>query len=116
MRILVQLFFTIVIFSSLPAWAWSPPGHRVVAAIAYRELSAADKSAATNLLAHHPNFHWWVTDYKSNHITFDFGTYAFMRASSWADDIRNSGSAYDHYNWHFVDFPLRPPNFPNDPR
>ena len=116
MRNLVPLFFILAVLFPAPAWAWSPPGHRVVAAIAYRDLSAADKSAVTNLLSHHPNYHWWVTDYTNNHITFDFGTYAFMRASTWADDIRNSGSAYDHYNWHFVDFPLRPPSFPDDPR
>ena len=30
---------------------------------------------------------------------FDFGRYAFMRASTWPDDIRKTGSPYDHPPW-----------------
>ena len=39
----------------------------------------------------------------------------FMRASTWPDEIRRRGNPYDHPNWHFVDYPLEPPTFPDKP-
>ena len=38
-----------------------------------------------------------------------------MRSSTWPDEIRRSGSPYDHPDWHFIDYPLRPPAFPLEP-
>jgi hypothetical protein len=38
-----------------------------------------------------------------------------MRSSTWPDEIRRSGNQYDYPNWHFIDYPLRPPAFPLEP-
>lgn len=47
---------------------------------------------------------------------FDLDTYIFMRASTWPDEIRRRGNPYDHPQWHYVDYPLEPPAFPDKPR
>jgi hypothetical protein len=38
-----------------------------------------------------------------------------MRSSTWPDEIRRAGNKYDHPNWHFIDYPLRPPGFAFEP-
>jgi hypothetical protein len=38
-----------------------------------------------------------------------------MRSSTWPDEIRRSGNKYDHPNWHFIDYPIRPPAFALEP-
>ena len=55
-----------------------------------------------------------MSDYHPN-ANFDLPAYVFMRSSSWPDEIRRSGSLYDHPNWHFIDYPLRPPDFALEP-
>lgn len=46
---------------------------------------------------------------------FDLDMYVFMRASTWADEIRRRDNPYDHPHWHFVDYPLKPKAFPVEP-
>jgi hypothetical protein len=38
-----------------------------------------------------------------------------MRASTWPDEIHHRGNPYDHPDWLFVDYPLKPPLFPVEP-
>ena len=116
--ILLVSILTCFLFTPARTLAWGPVGHRVVAAIAFQALSDADKATVTNLFRYHSKYPAWVAGYAwdvpSHEV--DFGTYLFMRASTWADEIKGSGSPYDHYDWHFADYPLRPPSFPDDPR
>ena len=107
----------LVIFIAFPfhtARAWSGAGHEVIAAEAFRELSPVMKAQAFDTLKSHPDFPKWE---KAYHPTpnLDLATYVFIRSSMWPDEIRRSGSQYDHPNWHFVDYPLRPPNFAFEP-
>ena len=96
------------------AMAWSSPGHLLIAAEAFRQLSPEMKAQAYEVLKAHPDYAKWVRAYHPN-PNFDLATYVFMRSSTWPDEIRRSGSPYDHPNWHFVDYPLRPPAFPLEP-
>ena len=93
------------------AMAWSGPGHVVIAAEAFRELSPELKAQVFDALKAHPDFAKWQKAYHPN-PNFDLAAYVFMRSSTWPDEIRRSGSQYDHPNWHFIDYPLRPPAFP----
>jgi hypothetical protein len=45
----------------------------------------------------------------------DLETFIFMQSSTWPDQIRGSGSPYDHPQWHYIDYPLEPPAFPDKP-
>jgi hypothetical protein len=96
------------------ALAWGGAGHQVIAAEAYRGLSPELKREAFAVLSAHPDFAKWTNSYHPN-ANFDLAAYVFMRSSTWPDEIRRSGSRFDHPNWHFIDYPLRPPAFAFEP-
>lgn len=85
-----------------------------IAAIAYRDLSSNLKANVTEALKHHPEYEKWAQSYQTN-SPFDLPAYVFMRASTWPDEIKRHGNQYDHPQWHYVNLPLIPPNFPNQP-
>lgn len=99
-----------LVFLTSNAWAWDGAGHMVIAAEAYQNLSPELKAQAFDVLKAHPDFAKWTNAYHPN-PNFDLAAYVFMRSSTWPDEIRRSGNAYDHPNWHFIDYPLRPPSF-----
>jgi hypothetical protein len=68
------------------------------------------KAQVFSVLKAHPDYAQWAKDYHPN-PAFDLPAYVFMRSSTWPDEIRRSGNKYDHPNWHFIDYPLRPPDF-----
>jgi len=92
------------------SFAWGGAGHQLIAAEAYRQLSPELKAEAFAVLQAHPDFANWTNSYHPN-ANFDLPAFVFMRASTWPDEIRRSGNLYDHPNWHFIDYPLRPPGF-----
>ena len=96
------------------AMAWGSAGHQVIAAGAYHELSPQSQAQVFDVLQAHPEFSKWTNAYHPN-ASFDLPAYVFMRSSTWPDEIRGKGGQYDHPNWHFVDYPLRPPGFPMEP-
>jgi hypothetical protein len=100
------------------AGAWNEAGHHIVAAMAYEELPDAVKSKAAALLKEHPDFKKWKKDFPGNVPGLDLDKYVFLRASVWPDVIRHSSlpESIRHPNWHFVDYPLLPPDFPAKPR
>jgi hypothetical protein len=97
----------------LPRWAfaWGSAGHELIAAEAYRELSPELKAEVAAVLQAHPAYAQWKAAYHSNAV-LDVYAYVFIRSSTWPDEIRRSGSPYDHPEWHFIDYPLHPPDFP----
>jgi hypothetical protein len=95
-------------------FAWDGAGHMVIAAEAFRQLSPELKAQAIEVLKAHPDYAKWVKAYYPN-PTIDLAEYAFMRSSTWPDEIRGTGNEYDHPEWHFIDYPLRPPSFPFEP-
>ena len=66
------------------------------------------------MLKAHPDFAKWTNAHHPN-ANFDLAAYVFMRSSTWPDEIRRTDSPYDHPNWHFIDYPLRPPAFAFEP-
>ena len=91
-------------------FAWDGAGHMLIAAEAFRQLSPELQAQAVEVLKAHPDYDKWVKSYHPN-PTISQAAYVFMRASMWPDEIRGSGSPYDHPEWHFIDYPLRPPDF-----
>jgi hypothetical protein len=95
-------------------FAWGAAGHQLIAAEAYRELSPQLKAQAIEVLKAHPDYQKWSNAYHPN-ANFNQFAYVFIRCSTWPDEIRRTGNQYDHPNWHFIDYPLRPPGFPLSP-
>jgi hypothetical protein len=100
-----------ILVSGTSASAWSGAGHQVIAAAAWRELPAETKAKVTELLKAHPDYGKWERSFASDSASLDLPMFIFMRASTWADEIRRRGNAYDHPHWHYVDYPLKPPSF-----
>jgi hypothetical protein len=101
-----------VLLSCLTAMGWSGAGHQVIAAEAYRELPGGVQKKVVHLLERHPQYARWKESLDSAVGGPDLGMQVFMRASTWADDIRRSQSDYNHPRWHFIDYPLKPSGFP----
>jgi hypothetical protein len=101
------------------ARAWNPNGHRVVAAAAYPQLQPPVRQKVAALLALHPQYRRWIEGLAKEERELA----AFMRASNWADDIREMPGfpeAQKHKDWHYINIPFspdgtrtRPPPVPN---
>jgi S1/P1 Nuclease len=111
---IARLFAVILIALSISdACAWSGPGHMTVAAIAYRDLSPAERQKLDAILKSHPQFDSWRSGFPANVPNLDQGLYVAMVASLWPDQIRNNADPSTFPNWHFVDYPLIAPSFPD---
>jgi hypothetical protein len=105
----------LLLLSQTQASAWTETGHWVVACIAYRELPPTARQKALELLRHHPFFNQWKREFSGGRASVDFGTYLFIKASVWPDEIGGSGSPFEHPSWHYINYPLRPPRFETEP-
>lgn len=101
------------------AHAWNAAGHRLSAAIAWREMDEPTRAAVTRLLERHPDHAVWLR--RSSKLAPDYA--AFLEASTWADDIKRDQRFHDsdeaptpalkgfpdmdrHRDWHHVDHPF----------
>lgn len=110
----------LALFCLLPApfaHAWNAGGHRLVASIAWTQLSAESRTFISEALAAHPDHERWTEKAKTNDPLA-----IFAEASTWPDDIRHDPRFYDekretptpplsglgdtaqHRRWHYVDF------------
>lgn len=102
--------------TALPAFAWNGAGHRIVALIAWEQLSPPTRQRVSALLAAHPDHPRWL-EKAGKH-----GPAAvFAEASTWADAIRHDERYHDagrgeatppidgrfdsrrQRHWHYVD-------------
>ena len=98
------------------AFAWSAPGHMIVAAIAYDQLTDAERTKLDSILQGHPKYKIWMQAYPAAGIAeLPFGKFAAMLASLYPDEIRNHDNPETFSEWHYIDYPLIPPDFPVKP-
>lgn len=104
------------LLASLPVYAWNAAGHRLVAVIAWQQLSPVARETIATHLARHPDHVRW-TDKARSSDPIDL----FAEAATWPDDIRNDPRFYDegrqpatpplpglpdtarHKRWHYID-------------
>ena len=98
---------TLLTASAFSASAWNGTGHKIVAAIAYANLSEAEQKQVDKILKKHPNYSDWKASHTNDAIPL--GLEVFMLASTWPDEIRNYKDPATHADWHFIDYPLRAP-------
>ena len=114
------LFALLVVLFSPHAQAWNATGHRLVAAIAWQQLSLASQEFVAEALAAHPDHERWVAKARTGNPAA-----IFAEASTWPDDIRNDPRFHDeerddatpplpgfpdtarHKTWHYVDLDQR---------
>lgn len=115
MKKMIVLVFAALVLLQPRGFAWSSAGHMVIAAEAFRELSPTLKFKVAKMLESHPDYGKWAKAFAAGLPDVDVETYVFLRASTWPDEIRKGSSQYDHPKWHFIDYPLRAPDFPMEP-
>ncbi len=104
------------LLASLPAQAWNAAGHRLVALIAWQQLSPPAQEAIAASLARHPDHPRWLDQARSASPAA-----LFAEAATWPDNIRNDPRFYDdprdpptpplpglpdtarHKRWHYID-------------
>jgi len=114
----MRRFLLALCLSLLPglAQAWNAAGHRLVAAIAWQQLSSPSRQFVDVVLSRHPDHAAWTEKARSKD-----GLGIFIEASTWPDDIRNDPRFHDagrqpatpplpgladtarHKPWHYVD-------------
>lgn len=98
------------------AMAWNAAGHRLIAVIAWQEMSGETRRQASALLEQHPAMPGWQRQLKRGQAAPEITPQAlFAEASTWADDIRRDlrytdrpGAAEGARNrdWHYVNWPV----------
>jgi len=114
----MRRFLLVLCFALTPtlAEAWNAAGHRLVAVIAWQQLSPPSREFIDSLLARHPDHPAWIEKARAS-----AGVEIFAEASTWPDDIRNDPRFHDggrepatpplpgladtdrHKRWHYVD-------------
>ena len=110
-----QLLFALACCLMPPlSHAWNAAGHRLVAIIAWQQLSPTTQERLGQILDYHPDHARWVEKAKATETQ-----YIFAEAATWPDDIRNDPRFHNegdstpaipglpdnarHKNWHYVD-------------
>lgn len=81
---------SLLLIMSLPVQAWNAAGHRLVASIAWRNLSPEARSEVSDLLREHPDYARWI----ARATDADIERAAFVECSTWPDEIRKDKRFY----------------------
>jgi len=93
-----------------PARAWNDTGHRLIAAIAWADMTPAARTRFSEILKQHPRYKAdLLADMPADIDSADQDFYAFGIAATWPDMVRSFSNpmhaAYNHPNWHYIDLP-----------
>ena len=94
-----------------PALAWNEAGHRIVAALAWRELRPEAKAQITALLRRHPAYAGLWKPALATASSERAGQTLFLQAAVWPDTVRTPGNPYNHAPWRYIAHPYVPDAF-----
>src|SRR6266480_3751238 len=87
------------------ALAWGPAGHKIVAAIAFRQLSPEQQKKIVDILKHHPRFLEDFVDQMPDDV--EQSEWYFQQAAVWPDLARGlkpeAKKEFSRPEWHFID-------------
>ena len=96
-----------------PAWGWSLSGHKIIASIAFRQLTPAEQGRAVEVLKRHPRFMEDFADQMPEEIRGGEeparNEWVFQHASIWPDTIRSGPpekTAFSRPEWHYINQPI----------
>ena len=107
----IVLFLVAVLLPASRSWGWIDCGHRLVALVAWEDLTPKTKAAVVAILKEHAR-------YKEDlllHLPADSSPeqvdkYAFVTAATWPDMVRSinnpMSTLYNHPSWHYIDIPI----------
>ncbi len=102
------------------SWGWIDTGHKVVALIAWEDLTPKTKAAVTELLKQHPRYEKDLqADAEEGATPDEIARHAFAVAATWPDKVRMQEhpmhAEYNHPAWHFIDIPYTVGNATTQP-
>jgi hypothetical protein len=96
-----------------PALAWNAAGHRIIASIAFRQLTESEQAEVVAMLKKHPRF---VADFADempeevrNGSEKAQNEWLFQQAAVWPDMVRGGPPekrAFNRSEWHYINLPL----------
>ncbi|MBV8782368.1 MAG: S1/P1 nuclease [Phycisphaerae bacterium] len=94
-----------------PSFGWIDAGHKVIALIAWEDLTDKTKSAVDELLQQHPQYQkYLLTNLAQDGSDATKSRFAFATAATWPDMVRSKGNPmntlYNHPTWHYIDLPF----------
>ena len=88
----------------------------IVTALAYDQLTKAERDKLALILQNHAKYRTWSEAYPAGGLPdLPLPKFIAMLASLYADDIRNHDNPETFSEWHYIDYPLYPPDFPMKP-
>lgn len=118
MKIVVSICFVALLLLGVttPAWAWGPAGHKIVASIAFRQLTVDEQKKIVALISGHPRFMRDFADHMPSNISDEAEKreWLFQQAAIWPDLVKlGSYPEKPRFNrpvWHYINIPyyLRP--------
>ncbi|HEV2292775.1 MAG TPA: S1/P1 nuclease [Tepidisphaeraceae bacterium] len=115
MRIVVPLVVVLcTLFAPTSAWAWNDTGHRLIATMAYDELTPAVRARVDSILRAHPRYdNDLLGEMPPEHAEPE--RYAFAMAGYWPDIIRSQSNPmhFTHHKpmWHYIDVRFELPDW-----
>ncbi len=104
------VFLLVVSLSAQPSRAWIATGHKVIAMIAWEDLTPKTRAAVTAILKQHPRFEKDLQAGADDGASDDaIALHAFAQAATWPDMVRLQEhpmhAEYNHPSWHYIDIP-----------
>ena len=88
----------------------------IAASFAYDQLTEVERAKFDDILKNHTKFAVWQKQYPEAGLPdLPRGKFYAMLASLYADEIRSHDNPETFSEWHYVDYPLIPPDFPMKP-
>jgi hypothetical protein len=95
-----------------PALAWNGTGHKIIASIAYRQLSEEEQSRIVAILKRHPRFAEDFADQMPEDVRQADSAaqheWLFQQAAVWPDLVRSgppAKTAFNRSQWHYINVP-----------
>ena len=107
----IGLVMAIVLGFAPRSWAWIDTGHKIVAMVAWEDLTPKTRAAVTELLKQHPRYEKDLMFNAPDGGTDDrVAQHAFATAATWPDMVRNRNNpmqaTHNHPQWHYIDIPF----------
>jgi hypothetical protein len=92
------------------ALGWGPAGHKIVASVAYRQLTPEQQQKIVAILKHNPRY---IEDFKNRMPPgVEEDEWIFQQAAIWPDLVKGLApdlkKKFSRPEWHFIDLPYYP--------
>lgn len=106
------LTLLLVLLFATHAWAWNDKGHMLIARLAWKELTPAERTTVYQILQRHPHFAEFLQDKKPE--GFSEEEWVFMRAATWSDWVRSGPPDRRKYHMgpaHYINLSILAPDY-----